>query len=324
MRTVRWRSWPTKKNLRVLRRAGVAAGRGGVPPDLAAACWCRPRTASTPPATTRRSGGSRPASRPRPSVLADLVFAWRAVRSVKSNAILLARGGAAVGVGMGQVNRVDSARLAVARAGDRAAGSVAASDAFFPFADGLQVLHRRRRARRRRSRAARSATRRSSPPRRRPASPSTSPAPATSSTDSGSFRDHAWTTWKDRRMAAIMLDGRATLAAIKDELRVRVAALTAAGRPRVWARSWSATTRLARRTSRGKHRDCAEVGHRLDPRRPAGDRDPGRGRGRGRRAQRRPGLHRLPRPAAAAEGAGRAARCWSGSTRPRTPTACTR
>ena len=72
--------------------------------------------------------------------LGDLAFAWRAVRAVKSNAVLLAAGGATVGVGMGQVNRVDSARLAVARAGDRAAGSVAASDAFFPFADGLQVL----------------------------------------------------------------------------------------------------------------------------------------------------------------------------------------
>jgi len=72
--------------------------------------------------------------------LADLEFAWRACRSVKSNAILLASGGATVGVGMGQVNRVDSARLAVARAGDRAAGAMCASDAFFPFADGLQVL----------------------------------------------------------------------------------------------------------------------------------------------------------------------------------------
>ncbi len=59
---------------------------------------------------------------------------------MKSNAILLAAGGAAVGIGMGQVNRVDSARLAVDRAGDRVKGSVAASDAFFPFADGLQVL----------------------------------------------------------------------------------------------------------------------------------------------------------------------------------------
>ncbi len=72
--------------------------------------------------------------------LRDLQFAWRSCRSVKSNAILLAHDGAAVGVGMGQVNRVDSARLAVQRAGDRAAGSVAASDAFFPFADGLQIL----------------------------------------------------------------------------------------------------------------------------------------------------------------------------------------
>lgn len=74
------------------------------------------------------------------AALADLAFAWRACRAVKSNAILLASGGASVGVGMGQVNRVDSCRLAVERAGDRAAGSVAASDAFFPFADGLQIL----------------------------------------------------------------------------------------------------------------------------------------------------------------------------------------
>ncbi len=75
-----------------------------------------------------------------PAGLDDLVFAWRSVRAVKSNAILLAHDKATVGIGMGQVNRVDSARLAVARAGDRAIGSVAASDAFFPFADGLQVL----------------------------------------------------------------------------------------------------------------------------------------------------------------------------------------
>ena len=74
------------------------------------------------------------------STLADLEFAWRAIRAVKSNAILLASGGASVGVGMGQVNRVDSCQLAVARAGERAAGSVAASDAFFPFADGAQIL----------------------------------------------------------------------------------------------------------------------------------------------------------------------------------------
>ncbi|MEU3946103.1 bifunctional phosphoribosylaminoimidazolecarboxamide formyltransferase/IMP cyclohydrolase [Streptomyces sp. NPDC029526] len=75
------------------------------------------------------------------SDLADLAFAWRACRAVKSNAILLAKDGASVGVGMGQVNRVDSAKLAVERAGaERAAGSFAASDAFFPFPDGLEIL----------------------------------------------------------------------------------------------------------------------------------------------------------------------------------------
>jgi len=73
-------------------------------------------------------------------MMKDLEFAWRSVRSVKSNAILLAKNTASVGIGMGQVNRVDSARLAVSRAGDRVEGSVAASDAFFPFADGLQIL----------------------------------------------------------------------------------------------------------------------------------------------------------------------------------------
>ncbi|WP_246195831.1 bifunctional phosphoribosylaminoimidazolecarboxamide formyltransferase/IMP cyclohydrolase [Halopolyspora algeriensis] len=74
------------------------------------------------------------------ATLRDLEFAWRTCRAVKSNAILLADDGATVGVGMGQVNRVDSARLAVSRAGDRVRGAVAASDAFFPFPDGLQVL----------------------------------------------------------------------------------------------------------------------------------------------------------------------------------------
>ena len=115
-------------------------------------------------------------------MLADLAFAWRACRAVKSNAILLASGGATVGVGMGQVNRVDSARLAVSRAGDRAAGAVAASDAFFPFPDGLQVLA---------DAGVRAVVQPGGSVRdeevmaaaRRPASPSTSPAPATSPTD---------------------------------------------------------------------------------------------------------------------------------------------
>ena len=116
------------------------------------------------------------------ALLAELAFAWRSVRAVRSNAVLLAHDGATVGVGMGQVNRVDSCKLAVERANtlgarstgdaavngapkekgavggadasevlgdssgdaaaapERARGAVAASDAFFPFADGLQVL----------------------------------------------------------------------------------------------------------------------------------------------------------------------------------------
>ena len=89
------------------------------------------------PAAEWQLAAGQPASA---DTLAELEFAWRACRAVKSNGILLTKKGASVGVGMGQVNRVDSCRLAVERAGDRAKGSVAASDAFFPFADGLQVL----------------------------------------------------------------------------------------------------------------------------------------------------------------------------------------
>ena len=70
----------------------------------------------------------------------DLIFAWRAVRAVKSNGILLAKEVSSIGIGMGQVNRVDSCKLAVTRGDLRVKGSVAASDAFFPFADGLQIL----------------------------------------------------------------------------------------------------------------------------------------------------------------------------------------
>lgn len=75
-----------------------------------------------------------------PATLTDLVFAWRTCRAVKSNAIVVAADGATVGVGMGQVNRVDAARLAVERGGERVRGAVAASDAFFPFPDGLETL----------------------------------------------------------------------------------------------------------------------------------------------------------------------------------------
>lgn len=93
-------------------------------------------TAGDDPANWKQVSGGAVST----ELLNDLRFAWRAVRAVKSNAILLAKDGASVGIGMGQVNRADSARLAVARAGERVANSVAASDAFFPFADGLEIL----------------------------------------------------------------------------------------------------------------------------------------------------------------------------------------
>ena len=79
-------------------------------------------------------------ARPSEQQMEDLLFAWRVARVVKSNAIVLAREGATVGVGAGQMSRVDSSEIAVKKAAERARGSVAASDAFFPFADGVEAL----------------------------------------------------------------------------------------------------------------------------------------------------------------------------------------
>jgi phosphoribosylaminoimidazolecarboxamide formyltransferase/IMP cyclohydrolase len=130
----------SRKNLRLLRCA---------PPEPGPAIESRPVSGGLLMQTADRvaepgddpAGWQLAAGEPASAeVLADLKFAWKACRSVKSNAILLASGRASVGVGMGQVNRVDAARLAVARAGDRAAGSVAASDAYFPFPDGFEIL----------------------------------------------------------------------------------------------------------------------------------------------------------------------------------------
>jgi phosphoribosylaminoimidazolecarboxamide formyltransferase/IMP cyclohydrolase len=129
-----------KKNLRLLVAAEIPPGPGvelrPISGGLLLQSADRVDAPGDDPATWTLAAGD-PADG---ATIADLAFAWRAIRAVKSNAILLASDGATVGVGMGQVNRVDSCRLAVARAGDRVAGSVAASDAFFPFADGLQVL----------------------------------------------------------------------------------------------------------------------------------------------------------------------------------------
>ena len=79
-------------------------------------------------------------TRPSQQQMGDLIFAWRVARVVKSNAIVLARDGATVGVGAGQMSRVDSSDIAVKKAGERAQGAAAASDAFFPFADGVEAL----------------------------------------------------------------------------------------------------------------------------------------------------------------------------------------
>jgi phosphoribosylaminoimidazolecarboxamide formyltransferase / IMP cyclohydrolase len=129
-----------RKNLRVLRCEGAPAAVTETRPiegGLLVQVKDRLQAPGDDPATwTLATGEALPAED-----LAQLAFAWRACRAVKSNAVLLAKGGATVGVGMGQVNRVDSAKLAVARAGaERAAGSYAASDAYFPFPDGFEVL----------------------------------------------------------------------------------------------------------------------------------------------------------------------------------------
>ena len=129
-----------KKNIRVLVASEPQVGgtefrqiSGGL--LVQAARRARRRRATIPANWTLATGA--PAD---PATLADLKFAWRTCRAVKSNAIVVAKDGATVGVGMGQVNRVDAARLAVERAGDRVRGAVAASDAFFPFPDGLETL----------------------------------------------------------------------------------------------------------------------------------------------------------------------------------------
>ncbi|MFF5648312.1 bifunctional phosphoribosylaminoimidazolecarboxamide formyltransferase/IMP cyclohydrolase [Streptomyces collinus] len=129
-----------KKNIRVLRCAdGPAAPVEIKPIDGGALLQVTDRLQADgddPANWTLATGDALSADE-----LAELAFAWKACRAVKSNAILLAKDGASVGVGMGQVNRVDSCKLAVERAGEeRARGSYVASDAFFPFPDNIDVL----------------------------------------------------------------------------------------------------------------------------------------------------------------------------------------
>ncbi|MDR0416820.1 MAG: bifunctional phosphoribosylaminoimidazolecarboxamide formyltransferase/IMP cyclohydrolase [Propionibacteriaceae bacterium] len=128
-----------KKNLRLLRAAPPS--RGGLEPRfLSGGLIVQQADAIDAPGDDPVTWVLQAGEPADADTLADLAFAWRACRGVKSNAILLADDGASVGIGMGQVNRVDSCRLAVERAGNRARGTVAASDAFFPFADGPAIL----------------------------------------------------------------------------------------------------------------------------------------------------------------------------------------
>ena len=213
---------------------------------------------------------------------------------------------------MGQVNRVDSCRLAVSRAGERAAGSVAASDAFFPFEDGPQILL---------DAGVRAIVQPGGSVRdeltveavragRRDAC--TSPAPGTSRTDLP----------RRTTMTAQILDGTATLKTIKAELAERVGGAEGT-RGRAGPRHGAGGRRpglalVRRRQAQGLRRDR----HHVDPPRPARHRHPGRGRGGHRRAERRPGLHRLHRPAA--DRARRVRAALAGATPTRTSTACTR
>jgi phosphoribosylaminoimidazolecarboxamide formyltransferase / IMP cyclohydrolase len=128
-----------KKNIRVLVASEPQAG-GTEFRQISGGLLLQQRDAIDAPGDDPLNWTLATGSPADPETLADLGFAWRTCRAVKSNAIVIAKGGATVGVGMGQVNRVDAARLAVERGGDRVVGAVAASDAFFPFPDGLESL----------------------------------------------------------------------------------------------------------------------------------------------------------------------------------------
>ncbi|MCB9732347.1 MAG: bifunctional phosphoribosylaminoimidazolecarboxamide formyltransferase/IMP cyclohydrolase [Deltaproteobacteria bacterium] len=125
----------TRKGCRVVRAAVAPDPAPVVKPVYGGVLVQSPDAAVVDPGAWRVVSKRRPDD----AELAALAFAWRAVKHVKSNAIVLARGEATVGVGAGQMSRVDAVHLAVRRAGDRSEGAVMASDAFFPFADGVQL-----------------------------------------------------------------------------------------------------------------------------------------------------------------------------------------
>ncbi len=128
-----------KRNLRLLLTGALPdpAAPGRVLRSVSGGLLVQTRDAGRVAAASLRTVTRRA---PEPAELQDLLFAWRVCKHVSSNAIVLARAGATVGIAGGQTSRLDAARIAAARAGDRARGAAVASDAFFPFADGLQAL----------------------------------------------------------------------------------------------------------------------------------------------------------------------------------------
>ena len=170
-----------KKNLRVLDGAAARGRRRST---------CAPSTAASLVQKVDRVGVDRAAWQvvtkvaPTEEQWVDLELAWRVCAAVSSNAIVLVQDGQAVGIGAGQQNRRRLGRIAAEKAAGRAAGGACASDAFFPFRDGARRASRPRASPRSSSPAARSATTRSSPPPTSTASPWSSPASATSATDS--------------------------------------------------------------------------------------------------------------------------------------------
>ncbi len=132
----RWRSWRGRRTCGCSPRRRRTA-RGSTFGASTAGCWCsRP----TPSRSTAPPGGWSPRLQPDEDLWRELAFAWQVCAAVSSNAIVLTRDRQAVGIGAGQQNRLDSAGIAVTKAAGRAEGGCCASDAFFPFRDGLDAV----------------------------------------------------------------------------------------------------------------------------------------------------------------------------------------
>ena len=124
-----------RKNLRLLKMGPLAAEAGEFRSVRGGLLWQERDTGEMDESQWRVATERQPGE----AELECLRFAWQACQHVRSNAIVLARAGSTVGIGGGQPNRVDSLRIAIERAGERTRGAVLASDAFFPFADSVEL-----------------------------------------------------------------------------------------------------------------------------------------------------------------------------------------